>query len=511
MTRRPSVGLVAVGVAFNAATFIFALPVYMQLYRGLPIVDLARLVLGIQVFPTVIGLFVGTLIVRFRPAWLDRYLAAATIIAVLALVRLAQEKIGSEVWELPTWLKVASGALALAGMAWLFARRLFTPSTFASVAPVALVVSTVFVAQMLWNVVAPVTNQPVSRSTRPDSVYIFVFDELGYDVLLKDGRIDAESYPNLAGLAAQGLWFTRATSNYRETCQSIPSLITGRAMAPETCRNFTLLGPEHNLLTELDRHYAVTVYGEFLRDCGRPNAGCRGTPHLVARHPEVGISRLLIPRIIRRGPIEEWLGTYAGPYTWSIWDEFLKDLSTGSSGRAFFVHLLMPHQPFVYQPDGSYHGSSFSSFTGEASHDARTYDNYRKQVGLVDRLVGQVVTRLRETGAYESSTIAITGDHGPRLPDRGVTPYLEGISAETPHIPLIVKSPQVAPRTIEVDYQHVDFAPTLAAVLGLSPAWSVEGTSALTAERPARKKRFTWIDEFVLEGVPARWKRVNGS
>ncbi len=51
------------------------------------------------------------------------------------------------------------------------------------------------------------------RLRRPP-VFMIIFDELSYDLIAKDSRIDAASFPNMAGLAADGLWFTNATSNH---------------------------------------------------------------------------------------------------------------------------------------------------------------------------------------------------------------------------------------------------------------------------------------------------------
>ena len=42
----------------------------------------------------------------------------------------------------------------------------------------------------------------------------------------------------------------------------------------------------------------------------------------------------------------------------------------------------------------------------------------------------------------------------------------------------------------EVEYQHIDFGPTLAGLLGLPPPAGSEGVSAFSEERPDRDKTF---------------------
>jgi arylsulfatase A-like enzyme len=70
---------------------------------------------------------------------------------------------------------------------------------------------------------------------------------------------------------------------------------------------------------------------------------------------------------------------------------------------------------------------------------------YGEEVRYVDRWVGELLNRIKEAGLYQRSLIAITGDHGEELFDRGEDTAVEhGHSMHEPvlWVPLLVKWPQ---------------------------------------------------------------------
>jgi arylsulfatase A-like enzyme len=57
-----------------------------------------------------------------------------------------------------------------------------------------------------------------------------------------------------------------------------------------------------------------------------------------------------------------------------------------------------------------------------------------------------------------------------------------------------------------VDYQHVDFGPTLTDILGLPPPNDAKGVSALGEERPQRDKVFYVYDrKFIYSPIDDSW------
>ena len=83
----------------------------------------------------------------------------------------------------------------------------------------------------------------------------------------------------------------------------------------------------------------------------------------------------------------------------------------------------------------------------------------------------------------------MTSDHGPRIvtPDETEVPVVT-----TPKVPLIIHAPSIDEHgvVLDVEYQHIDFAATLADVLGIPVPAVEDGLSAFDEERPDRDKTF---------------------
>ena len=89
----------------------------------------------------------------------------------------------------------------------------------------------------------------------------------------------------------------------------------------------------------------------------------------------------------------------------------------------FFAHLLFPHYPYVYRPDGSIRNPAEwadASSVEQLSYDnpeqyRRMYSLYGQQAQFLNHQLAAFLDDLRETGQYDSTTILIHGDHGSRL------------------------------------------------------------------------------------------------
>src|SRR5690606_23877105 len=81
-------------------------------------------------------------------------------------------------------------------------------------------------------------------------------------------------------------------------------------------------------------------------------------------------------------------------------------------------HLVLPHRPWEYLPDGSPHGEMGPegyNGLGWGSDPYFTAAGWRRhllQLGLVDQALGRVVDRLQELGTYDSTLVVVVADHG---------------------------------------------------------------------------------------------------
>jgi hypothetical protein len=369
---------------------------------------------------------------------------------------------------------------------------------------------------------APVLEEPPAghnvevQSIGSDSepAFVFVMDELSYDMLLDGDELDAQRYPNLAAFRNDSVWLTDATTNYLHTNFIVPGFIAAAG--------------------RLSNEYDVRVYDQYayVESYGWDQCGvtytCRGSAHLTETH-QLELSGIVSRRAIFQaapdfaeplvGRLSGWLdGSLDAPspavdhlamhtFTNRQVETFLSDVDSDSApGRLHFVHLLLPHEPYVYQPDGGVSGSAEHTNFDHSSDVDAVNERYRLQAEYLDGLIGRFVQRLRDEGLYERSTILLTGDHGIRrqvvnksdeIGDEGIP-----VDDDVTRVPFLVKAPGIAPAVLDVDYQHADFEATLRDVLGVSPI-PTDGVSAFETDRPARQRLF-----YVDQDNDRYWKYV---
>jgi hypothetical protein len=340
---------------------------------------------------------------------------------------------------------------------------------------------------------------------------------LSYDALLgSDGRIDGERFPNFASLAEDSLELRNATTNFFWTEQAVPYLVD-------------------SVLPLADR-YSIRLYDEtpwtehlYSEDCGERYT-CRGARFLTLSN-EFRLTRDIAGHVLneiaqttlgqdaipaRLLGSSEAVATTSGGFYWlteDLFAEFLRDIDASkSSGRVYFLHTNLPHDPFVFDSQGHII-EEFGRFDYESSaypsdeEFQRLWMLYQGQIGYADTLLGTILTRLREEGLYEDTILIVTADHGLR------TAYPQGdgpvsVGSLPARVPMFIHGPSIEPGTSDVDYQHIDFGPTLydlmnfEATVALQPRTTFDlepGTSIFESHRPQRKKQlFVGYDNTVF-------------
>jgi hypothetical protein len=112
-------------------------------------------------------------------------------------------------------------------------------------------------------------------------------------------------------------------------------------------------------------------------------------------------------------------------------------------------------------------------------------ERYGNALRSVDRTLGTIVDELASLGLAERTVIAVVSDHGEVVAEGGGH-GLTFSSAEA-HVPFIIHAPFIAGHTVVPTFtNHVDFAPTMAALFGLSGADHWSGRDLLAPKVPAR-------------------------
>lgn len=119
-----------------------------------------------------------------------------------------------------------------------------------------------------------------------------------------------------------------------------------------------------------------------------------------------------------------------------------------SSGDFLFLHLNIPHSPFVFDAEGGMN----------IVNDIPTA--YVEQLKYADKLVGRWLDAMRDSGKWDGSWIIVTADHGVDFRN------WEEKGDEKRHVPFIVKRPgQTNPESVTNRVRQVDFLQ----VTGISP------------------------------------------
>ncbi len=110
---------------------------------------------------------------------------------------------------------------------------------------------------------------------------------------------------------------------------------------------------------------------------------------------------------------------------------------------------------------------------------------YRAALRFIDLEIGRFFERLRKTGHWGRSTVAITADHGENLGEHGVYCGHQLLFDETVHVPCFLKYPdgKDAGSTVEFSVGHRDLAQSLAGHYNLKLPGQGLPLAALNKER----------------------------
>lgn len=332
------------------------------------------------------------------------------------------------------------------------------------------------------------------RSTTP--VVLVVLDEFPTGSL-QDRRhlIDPVRFPHFAALGRGATWYRNATTVHEGTTQAVPAILTGRVSRPGAQPRFA--DHRQNLFTLLGGSYELDVFERDTRLC---------PPHVCREHLETSFggqlrsltvdsslvyAHLLLPDRLARGlpsVSESWQDFLErGQDEAARFGDFLAALRPSSRPTLHVIHALLPHSPWQYLPSGRRYDLRYpvapwgpdEVWSSDRGLVLQSEQRHLLQVAVVDRLVGRLVARLRDTGLYDRSLVVVTADHGIAFqPGEKRRPVWPENLEEIAYVPLFVKLPhQTRGRIDDSHAQTIDVVPTIAAGLGARLPWPVDGRS----------------------------------
>ena len=369
---------------------------------------------------------------------------------------------------------------------------------------------------------SPTATGPVAgrAGNAPDVVFIML-DELPLKTLLDlDDQIDPVRFPNLARLADRSTWYRDYTVLSDRTLHSVPSMLTGHG--PRDDPPLWTAHPD-NLFSLLVETHRFTVAESITQLCGFSTCGLEGSGSDRA-DPTTGVAELLSQMVdvwtqrVRLGPVddmdygqfeEEVVPLQPGDDPRPSEDnilvggniqvlpqramDFLDAVEPTSAPGLFYLHLMLPHQPWVLYPDGQMFAGPLA-FIDEDPEDPWVMAQYEQihilQTQYTDRVVGEILDHLEDLDLFEDSLIILTADHGVSF-DADSAPGLRRLSEETlgdlAYVPLIVKSPgQTEGRVDDSNLMAVDVLPLIAHEMDIEIPWEVDGFAPGSPEISAR-------------------------
>ncbi len=279
---------------------------------------------------------------------------------------------------------------------------------------------------------------------------------------MRADRLQKELTPTLFRLAEHGVRFRAARSPVPLTLPSHVSLMSGLLPPAHGVReNGDVLSPDVPRLAVRLREagYDTGAFvGAFVLD------GRFGLREGFDRYDDRVQRELKSPdRLEAERPAEE---VVTAALSWL-------DQRPPTAARPYFlwIHLYDPHAP--YRPPPGHVPAGLAPYDGE--------------IAYVDVQVGRIVDRMTARGDFDRSIIVVAADHGESLGEHGERTHGMLLYEATLRVPLIVRSPNIAPAIRHEPVSLVDLFPTVLRLAGLDVPPGLDGTD-LFAETPARDR-----------------------
>jgi Sulfatase len=515
------------------------------LFRRADRLDIVALVLGVVLLPTVFiwgfEVAVGLVSERLR-RWLH-LAAVAGLFGLLAIqvVKKLTDLRGPAVMAVALVVGVAAAAL--------YARTSWLRLWLRYLAPAPLVFALVFLLiSPSSRLVLPARSDASAAAPaavaggKHPPVVVILFDEFPLKSLLDSkGRIDRRVYPNFARLADQSTWYRNATGVSGFTPWAMPAMLTGRYPSAVKAPSYTEY-PD-NMLTLFGKVYDLKAYETISQLC--PPSECHSTAGNLDRvglRALVGDSARVYKDIVSpydtaidpASFIDQTAAQESAPKDGkpldpqfrfnqlrlnqpSRFNDFLAGLKPSDQPTMNFLHILLPHAPWRYTPSGNEYnfktfGRAFKSDQTPAPIVELAHERHLLQLAYTDRLVGQVIDKLKAQGTWDKSLVVMSADHGegwvPGEKPRSLGPTN---ASDLMWVPAFIKAPGQDTGVVDDrNWEQVDLLPTVADLAGIKVPWKVDGASQ--TGKPTRTRTDKWWYDIPghreTRPGPPNWKLV---
>ncbi len=387
------------------------------------------------------------------------------------------------------------------------------------------------------------TDNPAIVKTspaEPTNVVLILIDDLNHYGVTAYGANRLHSYdglftnkefgtPNIDALAKQGLRVDHAFAY--PICENTRiALMSGK----NNDRNYLQPKSQHRSdITFGDAFkkagYATGLFGKWKQTRGDKQVAGKdyiaefGWDEYAAFDVVTEGQRFINPNLVINGEVKNYNGrTDVDPETGRRWygpdivNRHALNFIDKNKDKPFFLYypMILVHDDHKPTPDTK-PNNIFDNFDETADYNNTGGDDRRyfpDMIEYMDKLIGNVVKQLDESGVRENTLIVIMGDNGTKetfghvLADGTIYPGRKGGNADNGiHVPLVINYPNVVPASQDNGYRAyeglvnlTDIYPTIADAAGIAMpnAEQVDGISfweqAKGATGEPRKHIHTW-------------------
>lgn len=373
---------------------------------------------------------------------------------------------------------------------------------------------------------AMAATAPIQR--QPNVIFILP-DEWRAQALGCMGNPDVRT-PHLDKLASEGTLFRNTLANTPLCCPARANLLTG-----------TYTNRNGMVANDLRFRENLTTLGDLYAQAGY-RTGYIGKWHLDGGPRLPGF----VPPGPRRHGFQYWAANECNHnyfYGWFFRDQDIPIISTQYEPvywtdfairflqesqsdelqhKPFFLMLALgaPHDPYLapekymkmYDPDKLKMEPNWVE--GTSGGTRKDIAGYYASITAIDDQIGRLLSVLWQLGLEDNTIVLFSSDHGNMLGSQGRTmkmlPWEESI-----RVPGIMRLPGIVPagHTSDALFSHVDFAPTLLSLCGLSIPASMQGTdlSSLVkgkTESGPSSAYFQNFGPYLASGVKQAWRAI---
>ena len=350
-----------------------------------------------------------------------------------------------------------------------------------------------------------------ASAERPPNIILILADDIGAEAV---GAYGGESFktPRLDQMASEGLRIEHGHAQPLCTPSRV-KLMTGQFNF-RNYEHFAYLDANERTFAHLlsEAGYVTGVIGKWQLFDNRfqviegalpADAGFQSYVLWQLKVKQRG-SRYWSPLIDHNGDVRQYEEGVFGP---DVLNTAARDFIQTNRSRPFFLYypMVLPHSPFVNTPD-------------MRSQDADDQQRFSAMIAYMDKLVGNVIDTVKETGLADNTVIIFLGDNGT---DRNIVSLYQGAEIQGAkgktlnhgtRVPFLLWAPgRIAPRVSTSMVNLADILPTLADLAGTAPPDSLppDGTSLVPLFDPDtelnRENLFIHYDPRWPTGRAARY------